>query len=391
LVVRQALGRRVAKGFREVLEAARPSGGVAARDFHISGVDFMPVVGPAGIELRLIEINSAPAFAHTTPGLDAWELAYVPVVRHVLDGVARADWGRIAYLTNNKCPVNTSGYGLAFAAATGQPAWLVAPEDLAVAERFGGELHVHGRALAGGLRTLGPKPWRLLPPGTAGRFVNGVDIDLRGGRNKIAAQRAFERWNHEHPAAALPLPRARVALNVDELLAARRALGGWVVAKVPDLNAGVGLTFLGPDTAPPRAGYPLLVQEMLRPPALAGDTLPLAGFPVAGRHYAFDVRVIVLLLPGGLRPLTLRLRRAALAFEDTSEPARVEELVKVNNSVPVGRGRFRLDHDRTIMIDEDAWGAAPLRRTDWLRAVELALAATAAVDAYGRFAGEMDL
>jgi hypothetical protein len=408
LVTARARGRRIGRRFREVLASttaelvgayARPDVdaaalaaiiGAGARELHLAGVDLLVEVGATGLEPVVIELNGTPAFAHTTPGLDAWEHAYLPFVDLLLGKVPRADWPDVALLSRRepKIPIHDTGLALALAARTGRPTWCLDEHALARAERRPGAggtgVHVGGRRLSGALVRLGALAWKLLPDDVAGTFINSGRVARRGGRNKLAAQWAFERWNAEHAGDGLrvPIPRGRIARTLGEVEAARRELGGAVVTKVPHLNSARGIDFVARDQPTPALRLPVLVQELLEPAGLA--TARIDG----GRH-VFDLRVVVASDQRGFRPLMLRSRRAARPIEALGGPGDLRDCLVVNTSIYEGSRCVGQDTERNILIDDDGWATLGLSAHDWRRVIVIAMLATAAVDRHGRDGGEI--
>lgn len=368
-----------------------------ARDFRLSGVDLMPVRGGDGrIAFKTLEVNSAPGFAYCTPGADAWERAYRPCVGALLEAVPPTQWAGVALLTESKIPIETEGFSACLREATGQRAWVLGPGDLLHAERQrapdGGTLvSVGGRRLHGGLRYLHTRPWHLLPPDAVGGFINGTSIDLRGARNKVAAQQAFEAFNRFWRKARLAVdtPRSWTVGDAEELAAAVAQLDGWAVSKIADGNSGVGVEFFHSDHVakhlwPP---FPFVIQEMLLPPALAPEgEAALAGACVRHEVYAYDLRVVILSTMGGYRPLMVYGRRArvplAACYNFQHAATILDGILKVNIAVPTASG-FELQTDRLMLADEAGWRAMGLDLSEMRRAVVSSILATAAVDRFG--------
>jgi hypothetical protein len=425
LVAPRAYGRRLASEVRDLLHCS-PDALVAAylnvnqqadasalrkliaegaSDFRMSGVDLMPMRHADGrIHFCVLEINSAPGFAYCTPGVDAWNYAYKPCIAALLDAIPKHEWQAVALLTESKIAVETSGFTLCLQATTGHPHWLIVPPELERAERqrceSGTLLIVDGRPLRGGLRYLHLKPWRWLPPDAQGHFLNGTAIDLRGGRNKVAAQRAFDTFNSEWISHGIKIimPKSYVVENSDDLERVISILDGWAVSKIPDGNSGIGIEFFNPAEAryqnwPP---FPFLIQEMLMPPALATAGAPaLVGAAIGRERYAFDLRVVIVSTREGYHPLALYGRRARAPLATVSRRgsdfrAALDAVLKVNISVPNADGGFHLEMDRLLLADDEGWHAMGLSSTAALEAITQAILATSAVDRYGRFDHHLD-
>ena len=89
-------------------------------DFYLCGADLMAVEIDGRPEFRVIEVNSAPGFAYCTPGQDAAELAYGPTVEIVLAGVPPEELAGLAFLTESKVPIETTGFAGCFEHALGR-------------------------------------------------------------------------------------------------------------------------------------------------------------------------------------------------------------------------------------------------------------------------------
>ena len=89
-------------------------------------------------------------------------------------------------------------------------------------------------------------PWDLLPPDAVGRFVNGTLIDLRGARDKVMAQLAYERFNRAHRSSGLAvrIPRTILASRPEDTQAAwYHAIGRWVSRRSPAATRAAVLSF----------------------------------------------------------------------------------------------------------------------------------------------------
>lgn len=377
--------------------------GVGAQEFRLSGVDLMPMRSSDGsLTFRVLELNSAPGFAYCMPGLDAWTHAYVPTIRALAEGLDETDLAGLALLTESKIPVETDGFGLCLERFTGRPAWVLGPPEIEQAEQAptdgGVRMRIGSREVRGGLRYLHAKPWMRLPPTAVGHFRNGTAIDLKGGRDKVAAHRAFAAFEAAMAPAGLRIdtPRSWIiddAAALVEALAALVEQESWGVSKIRDGNSGFGIDFFDPSRVTDRAWprFPFVIQEMLSPPALAPDGCPgLLGARCRGdtdnARYAFDLRAVVHHTLGGFRPLALYGRRAATPLASlrpgTVTAAALDAALKVNIAVSTGGG-FRLELERLLIGDAVGWHSMGLSVDDARRAMVQAMLATAAVDRFG--------
>ncbi|HYW52973.1 MAG TPA: hypothetical protein VE826_03335 [Dongiaceae bacterium] len=369
----------------------------SAAAFFLSGVDLMVIEDGTRRRFVVIEVNSAPGFAYCTPGADAWELAYERTIDLLLGHAPPAAHGGLALLTESKVPVETEGFRRCLERRLGRAIAVLGPAELRAAERFvterGTVLAHGGREISGGLRYLHHLPWELLPPSAAGTFVNGTGVDLCGGRDKVAAQLAFERFTAAFGPRGLRVnaPPGSVVRSAEELEAVLARLGEHVVRKARHGNSGIGVDFLRgdeEDARRPPPPYPYLVQEMLLPRGAAVNGAHLAAATAGGRPYAYDLRVVVGGFPGGYRPLMIYARRARRSLDelgrfDAADLAALDDFMKVNIAVPQPGGGFAMEEERLVLPDADGFAALGLGVDDYRVAVAESILATAAVDRFG--------
>jgi len=401
-VCARAKGLRIAEPFRSLLDtppaalaasyAARHPGVdrdettallcSEARRFYLAGVDLMTVGDARDSRFVVIEINSAPGFAYCTPGRDAWERAYRRTADLLLERLPRAQWPDVALLTESKIPIETEGFSAVLRDSIGAEVPVLAPADLrAVCRDAAGNrvrLTVRGRPLRGGLRYLHLNPWELLPPNAEGVFVNGTDVDLAGGRDKIAAHHAFTLFNDRYARRGLAIhtPPTRIVERDEPAPRSDRL----VVRKVPHGNSGIGVDFV-PSSTP--AGYRHLEQQLLLPPGHEVDDYPpLRPLVAGGERYVYDLRVVIGGTRRGFVPLMMYARRARRPLRDlrSLDPAVLDDFLKVNIARVARHGSIVLEEERLTLPDAAGAASLGLSRDQLVDAVVQSILATIAVD-----------
>lgn len=347
------------------------------RRFRLAGVDLLRVNRAPG--WVVLETNSCPGFAYCTPADDAWEWAYLRTAQLVVAAARRAGHeAGLALLTESKLPCETVGFQAALGHCLGRPVPVLDPGQLRAARRdLAGWLQVEGRRLSGGLRYLHHRPWEVLPADAPGSFVNGTDVDLAGARDKVAAHRAYQRFNGSRPTGVpeLSLPRAWIVESEDEL----PALGSSGVLKRPHGCSGDGITFFSSSSPLERrpGPFPLLVQELIWP---AGSREAGATTQELLADRVYDLRVVVGCGEQGLFPLMLYARLGQQPFNDRLAGRALRQALLTNIAVAEPTGGHRFDYDRLVLPSPQGWETLGLREVDFAAAFVQAALATIAID-----------
>jgi hypothetical protein len=342
-----------------------------ARHFRLSGVDLLRTIEAPGFVV--LEANSAPGFGYCTPGRDAWELAYRKAARLVVETVRAGGEGAVALLTEDKLPCETLGYRHALAQAAGAEVPVWGPADLRGAELTASrQLRVRGQIVAGGLRYLHTNPWELLPPDTAGVYINGTRVDLAGARDKVAAAHAFQKLN-DGRSAGLP----RLSFPATHILRGPSMTaelpGDWagVVLKPPHLNSGAGLRFFSkiPSAWPASTVFPLVAQAMVR---------PSRSLLIDGRVY--DLRMVVGSDASGFFPIMAYARLARRPYDESLEGDALAMALITNISAAAADGSSRFEYERLLIPSTEGWRRLGLSQEDFAVAYVHSVLATLAID-----------
>lgn len=372
------------------------------KEFWLAGVDLMVTDDGKEKKFNVIEINSAPGFAYCTPGNNAWHQAYEQVVDLLLSRCPSRLKPGLAILTESVIPVETFGFQACLSQKLQLNVPVLSPSDLLNAKTINKANKVYiyhkGKRVTGGIRYIHKNPWDALPPETAGVFLNNTHIDLRGGRNKISAQNAFEAFNkfHVNNGLKLELPDAKTVLSDKDLQQATDYFFNQpVVVKKPFENSGVGV-FLFSKLDESRAELisrmapPFLIQKMLAPSNLFTDKTNLLMVSKEKQSYAFDLRIILGAFPDGIKALMVYGRHGRLSLEKmiVSKDKQISDLslsnfLKVNISSVDSKGRNYLDESRLILPDVKGAELLDLEKSDILRAITQAVFALVAVDTFG--------
>jgi hypothetical protein len=256
------------------------------------------------------------------------------------------------------------------------------------------------------LRYVTQRPWTRIPPVTATLLFNPVLACLAGGRNKMAAAKAYDVHNAttlagtglaiKTPDTLWNVPLGEVPLCVDRL-------GGRAVVKVPYANAGQGVWTLT-TVAELEAFMALdhhydafIVQALIgnsgwsSRPAAGAQLFHVGTVPNSKGHiHAFDLRVMVGCAPpapdgsdaGGFFPVAVYARRARRPLPAKLDPAVPSwDVLGTNLSVKNADGSFSTQSERLLMMDSRDFQALGIGLDDLIEAYMQTCLASSAIDA----------
>ena len=255
------------------------------------------------------------------------------------------------------------------------------------------------------LRYVTQRPWNRIPPLTKTLLFNPVLACLAGGRNKMAAAKAYDVHNAtalagtglaiRTPDTLWNVPLGEVPLCVDRL-------GGRAVVKVPYANAGQGVwTVTTPSEldafmALPHRYDAFIVQALIgnsgwsSRPAAGAQLFHVGTVPNARGHiHAFDLRVMVGSAPataddpvGGFFPVAVYARRARKPLPAALDAATPSwDVLGTNLSVKNADGSFSTQPERLLMMDARDFQALGIGLDDLIEAYMQTVLAAAAIDA----------
>jgi len=343
-----------------------------------AGADLFHVTDEDGVRQNvLIETNSSPSGQKSMPLLDEHddlggyrrllEGAFLPRLRR--RGTAK---GRLAVLWD-KNELETTGYASALAELTGEEVLLVhLPTSAPPLPVHEGVLHVplpDGTEvpLRGAVRYVTQRPWTRLPPTSRTVCLNPVLACLAGGRNKLIADLAYQRFNEEMKETGLRIrtPETIREVSLEDVPGWVDRLGGVAVVKDPYSNAGQGVwTITQPAELEAFMAHAhrygrFVVQGLVGNLGWTSRTQNRRLYHVGtvpdrrGRIFVADLRFMIGNGSDGAYPVALYARRArqALAAELTPD---VDSwaMLGTNLSVKHADGHFTTEPERLMLMDE---------------------------------------
>jgi hypothetical protein len=270
----------------------------------------------------------------------------------------------------DKNPMENIGYAATIADIFGENVYLAKflenDEDPPV--RFDeGKMHIRGSQeqwieARAAFRYVTQNPWTRIPKESRTLLLNPIEACLAGGRNKEAASIAYEAFNKEFEQKGISIftPTTFRSVPFDKLEESFDALGGTMVIKVPDSNAGQGvytiisrkelekaLEVLGDS---PSERY--IVQQLIAANYIDGTDPAKNWYHVGtipdrkGRSYAFDIRMMMHATEEGMRPLAVYSRRAK---------------IPLNEPIPEGMDSWDMYGTNLSIKGEDGWTYADER------------------------------
>ncbi|WP_194777608.1 ATP-grasp domain-containing protein [Pararhodonellum marinum] len=374
--------------------------------FRWAGTDMMHVTNHEGYrKLAIIETNSCPSGQKSMPLLDLnveqggyrrlIENTFKPMVEaHQEDGVLA-----VAY---DKNPMENIGYAATVADVFEEEVYLAKfdKDDQDPPVKFiDGKMHVRDsgenwQPVRAAFRYVTQEPWNRLPKHSKTLLLNPIEACLAGGRNKEVASRAYDKFNEDFQEAGLSIFTPTTYRNVafDQLEEHFKALGGGMVIKVPDSNAGQGVYTVISDkelkeTLPKLNKNDLyLVQQLIHSNYSRGFDPKKTWYHVGtipdtkGRSYAFDLRLMMHATQEGLRPLAIYSRRSRFPLnQPLPENMNSWEVYGTNLSVK-GEDGWTYADERLMLFDIRNFGLLGLGIDELIKGFVQSCMAVYAID-----------
>lgn len=336
--------------------------------FRWAGTDLMHVTNNQGQrKLTVIETNSCPSGQKSMPLLEMnveqggyrrlIEITFKPMVeKHREEGVLA-----VVY---DKNPMENIGYAATVADVMDEHVFLVQykVQDGVPNVKFEDNkmfILIEGKGwicVRAAFRYVTQKPWSLIPPHSRTLLLNPIEACLAGGRNKEVASKAYRKFNGLYAEKGLEIftPETYTNVRLDQLTEYYRELGGCMVVKVPDSNAGQGVMTITNDKelADAIGNFKalnvdnFLVQQLIHSTSSDHFNSERVWYHVGtipdkkGRSYAFDLRMMMHATEEGLRPLAAYSRRAR-------QP--------LNQPLPEGMSSWEIFGTNLSIKSEDGW------------------------------------
>ncbi|MFN6946629.1 MAG: hypothetical protein ACK4ND_16900 [Cytophagaceae bacterium] len=352
--------------------------------FRWAGTDLMHVTNCEGKRmLTVIETNSCPSGQKSMPLLEMnveqggyrrlIEQTFKPIVeKHTEKGVLA-----VVY---DKNPMENIGYAATFADVMNENVYLVQykVEDGQANVKFENNkmfIFIESEGwvpVRAAFRYVTQNPWELIPLNSKTLLMNPIEACLAGGRNKEEAYRAYQKFNQQFKSRGVDIFTPQTFLNVhlNQLPEYFHQLGGCMVIKVPDSNAGQGVMTITSEKELEQAMVEfkklntdnLLIQQLIYSNSVDHENSEKVWYHVGtvpdvkGRSYAFDIRMMLHTTEEGLRPLAAYSRRARLPLnQPLPEGESSWEVFGTNLSVKSNDG-WAYDDARLLLFDVRNFG-----------------------------------
>ncbi|MGY6559810.1 MAG: hypothetical protein ACXIT9_11090 [Nitritalea sp.] len=340
--------------------------------FRWAGTDMMHVINHEGNrKLTLIETNSCPSGQKSMPLLDlnveqgGYRRLIEKTFKPMID--AHQETGKLAVLYD-KNPMENLGYAATIADVMGEDV-LIAKFDKAdqdpPAKFIDGKLHIRGEKeqweeVRAAFRYVTQEPWTRIPEQAKTLLLNPIEACLAGGRNKKVASEAYDAFNEAFAEKGLSIFTPQTVRDVpyEDIEKHFHALGGAMVIKVPDSNAGQGVFTVVSEEELARALKAInkedrfLVQQLIQSNYVPGQDTSNAWYHVGtipdskGRSFAFDLRLMMHATSEGVRPLAVYSRRSRFPL---------------NQALPEGMDSWEVYGTNLSVKGEDGWTYADER------------------------------
>jgi len=347
--------------------------------FRWSGTDMMHVTNHEGNrKLTLIETNSCPSGQKSMPLLDFnyEQGGYRRLIEHTFKGmVDRHDENGALAVVYDKNPMENIGYAATIAEVFGENVYLAQfkqdDQDPPVEFREG-KMYVRAEQekwveIRAAFRYVTQEPWNRLPKNSRTLLLNPIEACLAGGRNKEVASRAYDKFNDDFKEKGIEIFTPKTYRNVpyNKLQSYLEQLGGSMVIKVPDSNAGQGVyTIVNQrelDIALEELAHDpdelFIVQQLIHSNYNKGSDPKDTWYHVGtipdnkGRSYAFDLRMMMHATEEGMRPLAVYSRKSRFPLnQPLPENMSSWEVYGTNLSVKGDDGWTYAD-ERLILFD----------------------------------------
>jgi hypothetical protein len=306
--------------------------------FRWAGCDLMHVTNNKGQrKLTVIETNSCPSGQKSMPLLDlnAEQGGYRRLIEHTFKPMVEnhQEEGVLA-VVYDKNPMENIGYAATIADVFKENIYLVQykkNEHQPNVKFENNKLFVYTDdngwvGVKAAFRYVTQAPWKLIPSNSRTLLLNPIEACLAGGRNKEVASKAYDKFNKRFKEKGLEIftPKTFRNVKLKELTDYYHKLGGCMVIKVPDSNAGQGVITITSkkELEETLENFSLLeCQDFLVQQLIHSNSLPhfdnqkvwyhVGTIPDSkGRSYAFDIRMMIHATEDGLRPLAAYSRRA---------------------------------------------------------------------------------
>jgi len=385
-----------------------------SRVFKWSGADLFNVANSAGNrQMIIIETNSCPSGQKAMPlpvdsedNTDGYHKlikhTFFPYVQeHEANGSLPA--GDLAVLYD-KNDMEASGYAAALADISHEKVHLAkfdADDPDPPVKWEDGVMHVRSadgatwNPIRAAFRYVTQRPWTRIPLSSKTLIMNPIVACLAGGRNKMAADKAYEFFNKEIVDSGLEIrvPETIRDVNKDEVPLWVKSMGGKAVVKIPYSNAGEGVYTIINDEelrrfmAIDNLYDKFIVQALVGHGAWSSTTRKgtyyhTGTIPNAKNNtFVADLRMMICSTANGFMPLAVYARQAAMPLVADIRDARDSwGMLGTNLSIKKEDGSWDTETNRLLLMDTKDFNRLGLGTDDLIDAYVQTVLATTAID-----------
>ena len=386
------------------------------KSFQWAGCDLFNVTNYNGVrQMIVIETNSCPSGQKSFPQNDTTnsdgyhmlmkDCFQLNVDRLTADQLLPAGALAVVY---DKNPMEASGYAEAMADTFNEKVYMVQfyedDEDPPV-KFVDGVMQIRDKQqgwlpIRAAFRYVTQRPWCRIPVTTRTYVLNPVVACLAGGRNKMAADKAYELFNKEiaYPAGlAIRTPETIRDVNKSEIPMWIQSMGGHAVVKNPYSNAGQGVytitsdaelaAFMSEDHRYEKFIVQSLVGNSTWSSKRSGGNQSHIYFHTGtlpnkkGETFVTDLRMMIIGTAHGYQPVALYARRALNPLVETLTPADDSwAMLGTNLSIKKVDGEWSSETERLMMMDMKDFNRLGLGMDDLIDAYIQTVMAAAAID-----------
>lgn len=368
--------------------------------FKWAGCDLFNVTdGNDKRQMIIIETNSCPSGIKSMPRIDENNEfgSYKRLISSLYDTLSQADrsQGGDLAVVYDKNLMEASGYASILSGLAKERVWLVEylvdneddKENCSKNVKWrNGYMYIRDKydqwhKIRACLRYVTQKPWTKLPVNTKTVVFNPLVACLAGGRNKIIASYAYQKFNDELNSRGsnfcIRMPYSIINVkkrDIPRLIATDPVLNGKAVIKVPYSNCGQGVytvmnqqeldEFMSIDH-----GYDMYILQSLvanRNWSSSANPKPGQYFHVGtkpseddnanptGDKYVYDLRMTVTANSNGFLPVSVNFRKARKPLlDDETQIESSWDVLGTNLSVKLDKNSWDTETDRLMVLDDE--------------------------------------
>lgn len=381
--------------------------------FQWSGADLFNVTNSVGSrQMIIIETNSCPSGQKSMPlPIDSEDNSdgyhklikntFMPALadRQVTGSLPE---GGLAVIYD-KNDMEASGYACALANVAKETVYLtkfIADDPDPSVMWNAGVMHVRKSdnawiPIRATFRYVTQRPWTRIPLASKTLIINPVVACLAGGRNKMAADKAYEFFNKEivDSGLAIRVPETIRDVKKEEVPLWVKSMGGKAVIKSPYSNAGQGVytvineeelqRFMTMDSRYEKYIVQALVGHGSWSSATRKGVYYHTGtIPnVKNSTFVADLRMMICSTPSGFMPLAVYARRAAMPLISNILEAKDSwQMLGTNLSKRNEDGTWVTETNRLLLMDSKDFNRLGLGTDDLIDAYVQTVLATTAID-----------